>query len=73
MAEVGETAPLVLILGGSRSGKSAVAERLVDQLADGAAVTYVATALLSGICHLMLETTVWPANAAVSSQTRRSK
>jgi adenosyl cobinamide kinase/adenosyl cobinamide phosphate guanylyltransferase len=47
MAEVGAAAPLVLILGGSRSGKSAVAERLVDQLADGAAVTYVATALLS--------------------------
>lgn len=43
------TAPRVaLVLGGARSGKSAEAERLVSRWADGATVTYVATARLDG-------------------------
>lgn len=37
---------VALVLGGARSGKSVEAERLVSRWADGAAVTYVATALL---------------------------
>lgn len=37
---------IALVLGGARSGKSAEAERLVARWADGAPVTYVATALL---------------------------
>jgi adenosyl cobinamide kinase/adenosyl cobinamide phosphate guanylyltransferase len=40
---------IVLVLGGARSGKSAVAERLVAGLSMVAPVTYVATMRLSGL------------------------
>lgn len=40
------TERIALVLGGARSGKSVVAERLADELAGGGPVTYVATARL---------------------------
>lgn len=39
---------IALILGGTRSGKSAVAEDLISQWAHGQPVTYLATALVEG-------------------------
>ena len=42
------TGPIVLVLGGTRSGKSVEAEAIITRLADGEPVTYFATARSDG-------------------------